>query len=375
MAHSNQLIIIQTTPFCNIDCRYCYLPYRSDKTRITPEILERVFQQLFSSQNVADPINILWHAGEPLSVPVEFYRSAFEQARRINQAYGRNYIQSIQTNATLINEDWIDLFRSYKVNVAVSIDGPAFIHDRQRVTRAGKGTHADVMRGIRQLRDSGIPFGAIAVLTNFSLDYPDEIFDFLVESGIRGIGFNMDEVEGINKRSSYTHESENIISRYKIFMKRIMERMEANKGVVVVREFNELIPFFVQNPPPILVNNTTVPYLILNFDCRGNFSTFCPELVGTQSVDYGNFIMGNILSDDLHMLVDNPVFQRVNQEIQLGVEQCKNTCKYWEICKGGSPSAKYFEHGRFDATETLTCRVTRMALGEAMLEHLEEKMS
>src|SRR5579862_7910824 len=226
--NQEQLIVLQPTPFCNIDCKYCYLPHRASTQRMPVEVMRRIYSEVFRCKQFGDPITFVWHAGEPLSVPPNFYREAFDLALRINAPFGRKFSQNIQTNATLINSTWIELFQQYSVGVGVSIDGPAFIHDQQRVTRSGSGTHAKVMAGVKQLQDAHIPFNVIMVLTRFALDYPDEVFNFFVDNGIEAIGFNIDELEGMNQLSS--NQSENALEKYKAFMRRFVDLTTRNRS-------------------------------------------------------------------------------------------------------------------------------------------------
>ena len=72
-----ELLVVQPTPFCNIDCRYCYLLDRNSKAVAAPETLSNLFSQVFASGWVRDCLSVVWHAGEPLVLPVEFYRNAF----------------------------------------------------------------------------------------------------------------------------------------------------------------------------------------------------------------------------------------------------------------------------------------------------------
>src|SRR6478672_10644792 len=174
-----ELVVIQPTPFCNLDCSYCYLPDRSNKGKMTLETLEKTFAWVFSSGLVRAPFTLLWHAGEPMVLPAAFYRQATELLVESNTS-GFEVTQSFQTNATLLDDDWCDFLLRHNVHVGVSVDGPAFLHDRHRRTRQGAGTLDRVLRGIRLLHEHNVGFDVISVLTADSLLYPDELFDFYV---------------------------------------------------------------------------------------------------------------------------------------------------------------------------------------------------
>ena len=100
-----QLLVIQPTPFCNIDCRYCYLPNRSDKSVVAETTLTRLFSEIFASGWVKDGVTVVWHAGEPLVLPIAFYRRAFALIDELKPP-GLQLGHSFQTNGTLISDAW-----------------------------------------------------------------------------------------------------------------------------------------------------------------------------------------------------------------------------------------------------------------------------
>ncbi len=365
------LVVLQPTPFCNIDCKYCYLPFRSSTKHMPRAILERIFSQVLSSKIVQDPIVFLWHLGEPLAVPIDFYQEAFSIAQNSN-SNERAYSHCFQTNATLINDDWVSLIKKHNVRLGLSLDGPDFIHDQQRVDRKKRGTHAKVMASIKILQQAEVAFSVIMVLTANSLNYPDEICNFFLENNIADIGFNIDEVEGINKVTSFLNSD--VVKRYKQFFSRVLQRSYESKGKLRIREaWTNLRILTGKESAPF--NTTNQPFRILNFDCDGNFSTFCPELVSAKSSTYNDFIMGNIATDSLDNIVGNPIFQKVNTEVQKGLSICKESCNYWNFCGGGSPSNKFFEHGRFDVAETLTCRIHKKATIDVLINYLDDLLA
>ena len=135
-----ELLVLQPTPFCNLDCSYCYLPDRDSKHRMSEATLNRVFQFVFSSGIVQQGFTVVWHAGEPMVLPVAYYERATEIAGAYNPG-GLRVGHSFQTNGVLIDDAWCEFFKAHNVNVGVSVDGPAFLHDRNRKTRKGGGTH------------------------------------------------------------------------------------------------------------------------------------------------------------------------------------------------------------------------------------------
>ncbi len=142
------VVVVQPTPFCNINCSYCYLPSRNDRTVIAQSTVANLFSKVFGSGWAAPQITVIWHAGEPLAVPVAFYREAFASIERLRLADHVCVGHSFQTNGMLISPAWCEFFAEWSVDVGVSVDGPRHLHDRVRVTRdRAKGTFDKTMAG------------------------------------------------------------------------------------------------------------------------------------------------------------------------------------------------------------------------------------
>jgi uncharacterized protein len=331
--------------------------------------LELVFRQVFSTSFLRDPIRFVWHGGEPLVVGTDFYRRAWNLATKLARDYGRTFSFGVQTNGTLIDESWCHLFRDVSMVVGVSLDGPALVHDVNRVARHGQGTHAQVLRGVRSLQVHGIPFGVIAVLTEQSLKEPDAMFDFFVANGIPEVGFNVEEIEGANRSSSVDGPS--ALNSYHRFFYRIMERLLLQDPPRLrVRELETMVSNLLSGEAPGS-NSMVSPGDVITFTYDGCFTTFSPELCGAKTGRFGRFVMGNVRTHTLADLWRSPLFNEVNSEIQTGVEECRRTCQYWSVCGGGSPSNKFWETGRFDVTETAHCRATVKTLVDSVLDFLD----
>ena len=386
-----RLLVLQPTPYCNLDCDYCYLPSRDDRSRLSLDILDAALERVLESPYFGGPFTLLWHAGEPLTVPAAFYDAA---TARIHAALERHGLplhtvqQSLQTNGLTINEAWCDCFTRNNIHVGVSVDGPAFLHDVHRRTRTGRPSHAAVMRGIGWLQRRGVPFNVIAVLTADGLDHADALYDFFTESGITEVGLNMEETEGENQRSSLervpesseTSESADVGSgaasteaRYRRFMERVWQRTMAEPGRLNLREFDGITSLACSNER-LSQTDMNTPFVIVNVDARGNVSSFDPELLAVHTERFGDFVFGNVLRDRLVDLAADAKFQAVQAEIAAGVDACRSSCAYFGLCGGGAGSNKYWEHGRFDGTETQHCRYRIQLVADVVLDGMEREL-
>ncbi len=363
-----ELLILQPTPFCNIDCSYCYLSNRGDRKRLTVETLDWLCRRVFNSPFLGERLSIVWHAGEPLVLPPAYYREVFS----IIDKYLPGTLtvnHCIQTNGMLINAEWVELIVERAIGIGISIDGPQPFHDKHRITRSGKGTFGATLDGIRQLQQAGVDFHVITVLTAQSLGAADEFFDFYVANGIKRVCFNVEEIEGPHRQSSL--QQAQMVEAYSNFLRRFLYRMkELPPGVLAVREFDATIGLIGTTKLPIW-NHQIEPFAILSMDVEGNLSTFSPELLGVANPEFNNFVFGNVHTHSLEEVLKHPALLRTHREIQKGIKRCQTHCAYYSYCGGGAPSNKLFENQSFDSHETLFCRLTKKDLIELVLSELE----
>jgi uncharacterized protein len=363
------LLVLQPTPFCNLDCRYCYLPDRADRARMTMATLEAAVRRVVEADLLGDELSIVWHAGEPMVVPRAWYAEALARVHEIVPSSTR-VEHHIQTNATLVDRAWCEFIAAHGIRVGVSVDGPAFLHDAARRTRRGGGTHARVMRGIACLHEAGIPVHAICVLSRASLDHADLIYDFFVDSGICEVGFNVEERDGINTTS--TLDGEDAVQAFARFFARIVERYREDPDRLRIREIDRVIDALLDPQyGTYRGNGQNVPFGIVSIAWNGAVSTFSPELLGTAHPGYGAFAFGNVHTTSLAAIARDLRLRRIAREIEQGVDQCRCSCPYFAFCRGGAPANKLSELGRFDGTLTLFCQLTQIIVVETVLGALE----
>lgn len=362
------LLIVQPTTFCNINCSYCYLPHRSSKQQMSDDTIELLFKDLFTSGLVQNDLTVVWHAGEPLVPGIAFYNRAFALINRLNSS-GFRITHNIQTNGIMITPQWINLFRQHDVQLGLSIDGPQWLHDANRKMRNDTGTFKRVMEAVRLLRNYEFPFHVITVLTRNSLTAADELVDFYIEHGITDVGFNLEEREGQNARSSLEGVD---ISQIRQFFRTILARVKREPDKLRVRELLSARDVIIHRELSDFGNPEVTPLRIVSVGVNGELTTFSPELLGTTCPKYGNFVFGNVHETGLMSILDSSAMRRAYEDIQDGVEMCRTQCGYFQVCLGGQPANKLFELGTLASTETVHCRFSKQAIIDVVLEDLEQ---
>lgn len=362
------LLVLQPTPFCNIACKYCYLPDRASTEKMTIDTVARICETVFSSGWVGEKLTVAWHAGEPLVVPLNFY----EQSFRVINSYipsGVELRHVFQTNGTLLNKEWCRFFLGVNARVGISIDGPQRIHDLYRLTRAGHGTYERALEGMRMLRDEGIDFYVLTVLTRSSLSQAAELYEFYREERIQSVCFNVEEIEGINRSSSLSCDS--IEREFELFLREFWNLNVQHRAIRYIREFNRMFENII-SPLEASVRNCLVePFATLSFDAKGNFATFSPEFLGNKSKKYGNFVLGNVWTSDLNTAKASETLRILEEDINKGVSACRTECEYFSVCGGGAPANKYYENESMATSETMYCRLTVKRVADVAMEIIE----
>ena len=165
---------------CNLDCHYCYyldkaVQYGGRQAVMSDELLELYVKQYIEANEVPT-VQFCWHGGEPLLLGVDFYRKAM--ALQEKYAGGKKIENILQTNGTLVDEAWCDLFAGNNFLVGISLDGPQDIHDAFRLTKGGKPTFERVMRTIEMFQRSGVEYNTLSVVNKLCEGRGGEIYRF-----------------------------------------------------------------------------------------------------------------------------------------------------------------------------------------------------
>ena len=179
-------------PVCNLDCSYCYYLEKekmydtSERFRMSEQVLEKFIDEYIASQNVP-VVQFVWHGGEPTMLGMDFYKKALDLQNQYSR--GKTIENVLQTNGTLLNDDWCRFFRDNHFLIGISIDGPEHIHDRYRLNKAGKSSFAQVMKGLELLVKHQVEFNTLSVVNDYNAQYPLETYRFLKSTGSRYMQF------------------------------------------------------------------------------------------------------------------------------------------------------------------------------------------
>lgn len=177
---------------CNLACKYCYyleknnLYQNSHRHLMTDEMLEQFTREYIEAQTMPQVL-FTWHGGEPLMRSIDFYKKALALQKKY--AHGKQIDNVIQTNGTLLTDEWCEFFAKNHWLVGISIDGPQEYHDHYRVTPAGKPSWEKVMQGIQLLKKHRVEWNAMAVVNAYNAEHPLEFYHFFRDNGCQYLQF------------------------------------------------------------------------------------------------------------------------------------------------------------------------------------------
>jgi uncharacterized protein len=194
-----------TGAICNLACSYCFFLdkeelYEGDRFRMSEQTLDAYIRQLIAMHRVPQ-VTVAWQGGEPTLMGLDFYRRAMELEERYREP-GMSFLNTMQTNGTLLTDEWCAFFKEHDFLIGISIDGPRELHDAFRVNKAGKGSFDEVMRGLRLLQEHGVEYNILTTVNRINGDHPLEVYRFLRdEAGTSWMQF-IPVVERVDERGA-----------------------------------------------------------------------------------------------------------------------------------------------------------------------------
>lgn len=386
-----KLVILQGTPLCNLNCTYCDLSPTSRRTaaRMGVEVIERLFRELFASPYLAAQVTIVWHSGEPLTLSVRYYETAIETILRVRREAGRTDVDlrfDFQTNGVLIDQGWCDFFKRQgsRLNLGVSCDGPAHLHNAYRINWSGRATHAKTLAGMDLLQKNSIKYNIIAVISRETLRWPDAFYQFFHarRDYLTGFHFNvLAQADGPEPDLSYTHSDRQIYNRFFRRLLTLSREADAAGEPFPIRNFSQGLARIVASQAsnaPSYLEEAGKPLSALNVDARGYVTTFYaglgPEVARDLYNDDQGLSLGNIMETPLQDMVASEKLSLIVEDFGRCTASCRRDCDYASVCTGGFELTQRLAFGRYVGGETPECVIAIKALTDALLEDIGDHL-
>jgi uncharacterized protein len=347
-----------TGAVCNLDCAYCFflskeMLYPGSRFRMADELLETYLRQLIESHSQVPEVTIAWQGGEPTLMGIDFFRHSVALAERYLQS-GQRAAYTIQTNGTLLDDEWASFFAEHDFLVGISIDGPREMHDAYRVNKGGKGSFDQVMRGLAVLREQGVEYNTLTTLHAANADRGRELYCFLRDECGSRFHQYIPIIERVAEtaedgavpwgswrdRPLYVQEGAQVTGRsltatqYGRFLIDVFEEwVRRDVGEVYVQMFDVALANWVGAPPSLCIHSETCGNA-LALEHTGDLYS-CDHFVEPKHK------LGNIQMTHMLELVASPKQRQFGLDKRETLPQQCLDCDVRFACHGGCPKDRF----------------------------------
>ena len=314
---------------CNLRCNYCYylekkdLYPNADKYVMSDELLENFIEQYLNAQTMHEVL-FTWHGGEPLMRNKNFFKRALELQKKYGR--GRQIDNCLQTNGTLLTDDWCEFFKENNFLIGISIDGTQHCHDVYRRTRDNRPTFLSVMKGISLLKKHSVEFNVMGVVNDYNVDYPLEFYRFFKSIDCRFIQFApiVERIEG--NLAPWNVPSE----KWGDFLIAIFDEwVKKDVGTFYVQYFDSTLANWVGQQPGVCIQAKTCGH--------AGVMEFNGDVYSCDHFVYPEYKLGNIKTQTLTgMMYSDKQAKFGNDKQDALPTQCKE-CQFLFVCNGECP--------------------------------------
>jgi uncharacterized protein len=343
-------------PACNLNCTYCfYLEKKAlfgmaEKYRMPDAVLKDYTEKYICFQPTP-LVEFVWQGGEPTLLGIDFFKRAIELQK--TYAHLKTITNSLQTNGTLLTDEWCSFLKKNKFMVGISLDGPRHIHDLYRRDRGGKGTFDAVMRGLRLLQKHKVDYNVLACVGRETAMHPLEVYRFFRGEGVEFIQFTpvverapddqsrtlglrlappaaLDRLGGTTEVTPWTVEPES----YGDFLIGVFEEWGHNDvGKVFVMNFEWALNAWVGNPSPVCIHAEQCGSSLV-IEHNGDVYA-CDHCV------YPRFRLGNILADTMAGMLGRSGRCSLGATKDTALPRYCRECEVLAACRGGCPKHRF----------------------------------
>lgn len=363
---------------CNLRCKYCYYLekdklYKQCKNHvISDELLEKFIKEYIEAQTTPQVL-FTWHGGETLMRPISFYKRALELQRIYGR--GRQIDNCIQTNGTLLTDEWCQFFKDNNFLVGVSIDGPQEFHDEYRRTATNKPTFVKVMNGMNLLNKHGVEWNALAVVNDYNADYPLEFYRFFKQIGCKYIQFSPIVERVVKREDGLTLAPGMQGGDAGLADFSITPEQWGNFICTIFDEWvhNDVGEYFVQLFDATLANwvGQAPGVCILAEECgHAGVMEFNGDVYSCDHFVYPEHLLGNLHTKTItEMMYSDQQNKFAKMKKQMLPQQCKE-CKFLFACHGECPKNRFLNDKYGNYGLNYLCKGYRQ-----FFEHVEPYMN
>lgn len=335
-----------TGAICNLDCQYCFFLsketlYPGSRFRMPDELLETYIRQMIESHR-APEVTIAWQGGEPTLMGLEFYRRAVE-FERAYQKPGTTIQNTMQTNGTLLTDEWCEFFREHNFLIGLSLDGPPAMHDAYRKDKGGHATSEKVLRAARLLRQHQVEFNILTTVNAANADHPLEVYRFLRdEVGTSFLQFipivervNSNGRTGFQQGCTVTERSITAEQWGRFLIAVFDEWVRHDVGRVFVQMFDAALASWVGVPPALCIFSETCGNA-LALEHNGDLYS-CDHFVEPD------YLLGNIQQERMIDLVASAQQRQFGNAKRDTLPRYCRECEVLFACHGECPKNRFIK--------------------------------
>jgi len=343
-------------PICNLDCHYCFYTEKEalfsgrPNFKMSDEVLETFIKNYIQSQQ-APEVPFVWQGGEPTLMGLDYYKKVVEIQKKYAQ--GKRITNSLQTNGTLITEEWCEFLAENDFLVGLSLDGTPEIHDYYRVDRGGKPTSSKVLRALKLLQQYGVSYNVLVCVTKESSKRAKEIYQFFKREEIQYIQFipiverlpdekavelglrhavppSLTELEAQRTVSSWTVESES----YGDFLIEVFDEWVRNDvGTMHVMNFEWALTSWLGLPSTICIFSETCG--------SAGIIEHNGDIYSCDHYTYPEYKLGNIMEDSLKRMMNSKEQQEFGASKKASLPKDCQNCEVRFACHGECPKHRF----------------------------------
>ncbi|KKH50728.1 anaerobic sulfatase maturase [Methanosarcina sp. 1.H.A.2.2] len=333
-----------TGAICNLACSYCFfldkeLLYPGSRFRMSDEVLENYIRQLIAVHR-SPQVTVAWQGGEPTLMGIDFYRRAIKLQEKYRKP-GMTFENTMQTNGTLLDDEWCLFFKENDFLIGISIDGPRELHNAYRVDKKGEGSFDRVMRGLRLLQKHGVEYNVLATVNRRNADYPLEVYRFLRDEAKTDWIQFIPVVERINEEGQTLYQKGNTVSdrsvqpeQFGSFLSLIFDEWVRNDvGRVFVQTFEASARRWLGMPSCMCVFEETCG-MGLALEHNGDLYS-CDHFVEPE------YLLGNIMEKEIGELAASEKQYKFGQDKRDTLPQVCRECDVLFACMGECPKNRF----------------------------------